>query len=305
MTSSAWNTSLVHLLLARERDHAERVYLRQPRNGHWHELTWRQVMHQARQVAHFLQNLGLKPGAHVAIFSKNCAEWFITDFGIALAGMVNVPLFFNQHEDSIKYVLEHGEVKAVFVGKLDTPQQVRDYLPQGITTIGFDYHPNLLVDHRWHEVLAVEPLKDVVLPKPDDLYTIIYSSGTSGTPKGAMYTHEAMANYLAIFPADLRRVGDVDYHHFISYLPLAHVYERSAIQLGSVAVDSDVSFTKPVLLYLEKIFASNLQATLASVPFMKQSVMDNFLMALNIICLFFLNIPQLFLTIFPHLLRYA
>ncbi|WP_133127133.1 AMP-binding protein [Legionella nagasakiensis] len=254
MASGSLAHSICHVLLKHEQQDGKRIYLRQPKGGVWHEFTWAEVMRQARQVARFLQTLGLKKGAHVAIFSKNCAEWFIADFGISLAGMVNVPLFSNQHENSIEYVLEHAEVKLVFVGKLDKPLETRRYIPERLTTISFDYHTNLHTTYRWSDVLASEPREDIVFPEAGDVYTIIYSSGTSGTPKGAVYTHEAIANYLAIFPADIRRMTDLEHHHLLSYLPLAHVYERSAIELGSLAIACDVSFVESL-----EIFAENLR----------------------------------------------
>ena len=254
MKASALENSLTKRLLDRELNAGNRVYLRQPRHGKWHEFTWAEVMQQARQVAFFLQSLGLKKGAHVAIFSKNCAEWFIADFGICLAGMVNVPLFPNQHEESIDYVLKHAEVKLVFVGKLDNHARQRSYIPEKIPTVSFDYHDDLATTHYWADIRDAAPLQDIALPAADDLYTIIYSSGTSGTPKGVMFTHEAIDNYLTVFPDDLRRTVTRDHFHLISYLPLAHVYERSAIQLGSLTIPCDVSFVESL-----DTFADNLR----------------------------------------------
>ncbi|WED43874.1 AMP-binding protein [Legionella cardiaca] len=245
---------LNHLLLENENNLSDKVYLRQPREGQWHELTWSMVIHQARQVARLLQDVGLKKGDHVAIFSKNCAEWFISDFGISLAGMVNVPLFANQHEDSIKFVLSHAEVKLVFIGKLDDHQRVHRYIPEELPTVSFGYHGNMNTTYHWTDVLAKEPVEKVVETSPDDLYTIIYSSGTSAQPKGAVYTHEIIANYLSLFPKDIRRIKVLDHYHLMSYLPLAHVYERSAIQLGSITIPCDVSFVES----LDK-FADNLR----------------------------------------------
>lgn len=245
---------LSHLLLHHEQQHADRIYLKQARNGQWHSLTWGEAVRQARQVAFFLIKLGLKKGSHISIFSKNCMEWVIADFGICLAGMVNVPLFSNQHDTSIEYVLKHAEVELVFVGKLDNPKRTRSYIPATLPTISFDYHSDLNTDHHWHDVLMAEPLMEVVHPVDDDLYTIIYSSGTSDTPKGAMYTHGAIKNYLSLFPADVRRVTTIDFLHMVSYLPLAHVYERSAILLGSLTVPADISFIDSL-----DTFVSNLQ----------------------------------------------
>lgn len=254
MMNETTSNSLFQLLLKNEREAGDRIYLRQPRDGVWHEFTWTDVMLQARKVAGFLHQLGLKKGSHISIISKNCAEWFITDFGIHLAGMVNVPLFANQNADSARYVLEHGDVKLVFIGKLDDHQQVRQFIPDNYLTVSFDYHMDLQVNHKWSDVLASQPLVDLIEPGPEDLYTIIYSSGTSGSPKGAMYTNATIANYLTIFPKDLLRIRDLQHYKLISYLPLAHVYERSAIQLASVSIHCDVSFVES----LDK-FGENLQ----------------------------------------------
>nr|HAT8713394.1 AMP-binding protein [Legionella jordanis] len=246
--------TLNHILLDNERQKGPNVYLRQPRQGQWHEFTWQKVVHQARQVARLLLDVGLKKGDHVAIFSKNCAEWFIADFGISLAGMVNVPLFPNQHEESIKFVLEHAEIRLVFVGKLDEHRRVRGYIPSHLVTVNFNYHKNLDTTYSWGDILDKRPVEDVVDSSPEDLYTIIYSSGTSGQPKGAVYTHGIIANYLSLFPKDIRRMRNLNHYHLLSYLPLAHVYERSAIQLGSLMLPCDVSFVES----LEK-FADNLK----------------------------------------------
>ncbi|WP_241480340.1 AMP-binding protein [Legionella norrlandica] len=210
-------------------------------------------MLKARKVASFLQQLGLKKGDHISIISKNCAEWFITDFGIHIAGMVNVPLFANQNEESAHYVLEHGDVKLVFIGKLDDHQRVRQFIPKSYRTISFDYHKDLQVDYEWSDVVKSEPLANLVEPESDELYTIIYSSGTTGSPKGAMYTNQSIANYLTVFSKDILRIRDLEHYKLISYLPLAHVYERSAIQLGSVAINATVSFVESLDKFAENL----------------------------------------------------
>ena len=248
------NLSLTQLLLSKETGEADTIYLRQPRQGLWEEYTWAKVMQQARKVASFLQSKGLKKGDTVSIYSKNCAEWFITDFGITLAGMINVPLFANQHPESLEYILEHAQVKLVFVGKLDQHVQARANLPEKMPTVNFDYHTDLKTDHSWKDVLGVSPLEEIVVANAKDTYTIIYTSGTSGNPKGTVYDHEHIANYLALFSKDLMRFTTLEHHHFVSYLPLAHVYERTAVQLASVSVSSDVSFVESL-----ESFAHNLQ----------------------------------------------
>lgn len=254
MSAQLSSKTLNQWLLHNEQHFAERLYLRQPRQGQWYEYNWADVMTQARQVARFLVDSGLQKGDRVSIFSKNCAEWFITDFGISLAGLVNVPLFANQHQESINYILQHAEVKLVFLGKLDDHHRVCHYIPPHLHTVSFDYHKDMKTKTSWKDVLTYPPLTELPEVNGDDLFTIIYTSGTSGVPKGAVYTHDTIAHYLALYPQDIDRIRKRNHYRLISYLPLAHVYERTAIQLGSVTIPADVSFVES----LEK-FADNLK----------------------------------------------
>ena len=83
----------VEMLYKWELEIPNNVYLRQPLNNEIRDLTWHAVATQARKVAAQLRALDLEPGSRICIFSKNCAEWFITDLGIMLAGHVSVPIF--------------------------------------------------------------------------------------------------------------------------------------------------------------------------------------------------------------------
>lgn len=246
---------LCQQLLEIEKKSPNRVYLRQAQDGKWRELTWAEVLHQAKQVAALLMQSGLQPGDRVSIFSKNCAEWIIVDYGITLAGMVNVPLFPNQNKQTIDFILNHAEVKLIFVGKLDAHLRTRGYIEDSIKTVNMGYHLDLSTTYTWDDVMKMSPIVGVAMPSPDDTYTIIYSSGTTGEPKGVVFTHQAVADYLIILLDDMHRlVRSTRDHHLISYLPLAHVYERTSVQLASLVLECDVSFVES----LEK-FSKNLQ----------------------------------------------
>jgi long-subunit acyl-CoA synthetase (AMP-forming) len=245
--------SLNQYLLDNEQKFKEKVYLRQPKKGIWHSYTWGQVMREARQVAQFLYDSGLKKGDRVAIYSKNCAEWFMVDFGISLAGMVSVPLFANIQSELIDFILQHAEVKLVFIGKLDDPELLRTYVPSKLPTVSLGYHCQFASDIQWSEILEKQPLAQVYEPKPEDLYTIIYSSGTSALPRGAVYTHQIIANYLELYPKDVKCIWNAESYNFLSYLPLAHVYERSAIELGSLTLPSTVSFIESLDKFAENL----------------------------------------------------
>lgn len=242
------------ILLKNEKELGNIVYLKQPKEGVWYHYTWREVVEQARKVRTFLYQSGLKSGDKVAIISKNCAEWLITDFGIALANMVSVPLFPNQSRENIEFIFKHAEVRFVFIGKLDNPKEVMRRIPDHYPSLAYDYH-QLATDFQWQDLLACEPAQDFKLPEPQDLYTIIYTSGTTGNPKGAVYDHGRMANFLEIVIKDVTpRLPDLDKHHFVSYLPLAHVFERANVQITSLKLPSDISF-----LESQAKFSDNLQ----------------------------------------------
>ena len=102
--------------------HPERPYLHQPVNRVWRTFTWREVDTQARRLASGLRAQGYEAGDRIAILSKNCAEWFIADFAIMMAGLVSVPIYPTASAATIRYVLEHSEARAIFLGKLDATE---------------------------------------------------------------------------------------------------------------------------------------------------------------------------------------
>lgn len=246
--------SLNTLLLHNERTLNKVPYLRQPKQGKWTTYTWGEVVRQARRVAAFLLASGFRQGDKIAICSKNCAQWYIADFGISLAGMITVPLFPNQRNESIHFVLEHAEVASIFVGKVDEPSRIMGCIPKIMTVMSFGYLDTMPNAIAWEKIMATPPLEKVFLPEPDDIFSIIYTSGTSGALKGVVYTHGIIARYLALYVDDIKKICDLTTFRFLSYLPLAHIYERAAIELGSVVLFCTVSFVES----LDK-FADNLR----------------------------------------------
>src|SRR3989338_7510977 len=131
----------------------DRVWLRQPIKGQWHDLTWRQVDDQARRLASALLAQGCAPGDRVALLSKNCAEWFISDLAIMMAGLVSVPLYPLQSAESIAYVLEHAQCRVILLGKLDDADKLEAGIGPQLTRIALPY-PTLACAHEWHSLLA-------------------------------------------------------------------------------------------------------------------------------------------------------
>jgi long-chain acyl-CoA synthetase len=217
------------------------VWLRQPVNGQWHDFTWRAVDDQARRLAGALLALGCVPGDRVALLSKNCAEWFISDLAIMMAGLVSVPLYPLQTAESIAYVLEHAQCKVILVGKLDDADKLAAGIGSHITRIALPY-PTLASAHDWHALLAMhEPLQAVAVQQPEQLLTLVYTSGTTGNPKGVMLSVYAMAFTAANAGRELQ-MNTAD--QFFSFLPLSHVAERFMVEFSSLYCGASVAFVE-------------------------------------------------------------
>lgn len=227
------------------------VWLRQPVAGVWHDFTWRQVDDQARRLASALLALGCVPGDRVALLAKNCAEWFISDLAIQLAGLISVPLYPLQAPEQIAYVLEHADCKVILVGKLDEPDKLATGIAPHITRIAMPY-PTMPTAHDWHSLLARHaPLAGTREQQADELLSILYTSGTTGAPKGVMLSAGAMARSAAWATGELG-IGPGD--QFFSYLPLSHAAERFLVQFNSLYSGAPVAFVESL-----ETFASDLR----------------------------------------------
>ncbi len=221
--------------------HPDQPYLHQPVERVWRSYTWREVDEQARRIAAGLLAQGYAPGDRVAILAKNCAEWFIVDLAIIMAGLVSVPIYTTAAAGTIRYVMEHSESKAVFLGKLDDTAAAEEGIPAGVLRIAMPY-PTAGAEQHWQDWLQRHaPLAVIAEPDPEALFTLVYTSGSTGTPKGVAVTHRNMA--ASAFHTRLRadpRPGD----RVISYLPLAHIAERAVVEHTSFGQDIEVFFVE-------------------------------------------------------------
>lgn len=204
------------------------VLLTQPVGGaQVADYTWAEVVGQARRMAAHLQSLGLPRGARVAILSKNCAHFVIAELAVWIGGYTTVAIFPTETAETVRYVLEHSEASALFVGKLDSWPQQSAGVPAGLPCIALPLAPP--TPHpRWDEIVArTPPLAGQPARAPDELAMLIYTSGSTGTPKGVMVRFDAYSRAATGIVADLRaRLGAGDIRA-LSYLPLAHSMERS------------------------------------------------------------------------------
>ena len=227
MTSPA--TSMLECIYQHEKNLADKIFLTQPvGGGKVLDYTWAQTVDQSRRMAAHLKTLGLPHGAKVALLSKNCAHFFMAEMAIWMAGYTTVAIFPTESADTVKFVLEHSESSLLFVGKLDEWHKQAPGVPESMPRIALPLAPATPYD-SWDAITArTQPLQGDVLRDDNDLAMIIYTSGSTGQPKGAMHN---FARISEVGHGIAKRINDsLGYdrdHRMLSYLPLAHVFERA------------------------------------------------------------------------------
>ncbi len=219
-----------------ESAHPDAVYLTQPiGGGRVVDYTWAQTLDQARRMAAHLQSRGMEPGARIAILSKNSAHFIIAELAIWIAGGTTVAIFPTETADTIRYVLEHSGASLLFVGKLDIWEQQTPGIPAGLPCIALPLSPPTTFE-TWDAIIArTPPLTGRPARAGTDLAMLIYTSGSTGQPKGVMHSFERItAASLGIVTELKSRIGAEVHNRVLSYLPLAHVFERAWVGCGSL-----------------------------------------------------------------------
>jgi long-chain acyl-CoA synthetase len=233
-----------------ERERADRVFLTQPQAGTVREYTWAQAVNEARRMAAFLRAQGFPAGSSIAIMSRNCAHWLMADFAIWMAGHVSVPLYPTLTATSVRQVLEHSESRAIFAGKLDAWGDMLRGVPEGVLRISFPSSPPNAFS-SWDDIVAhTGALSDPLLRGGGELATIVYTSGTTGTPKGVLHSFSNLA-----WSADnmIQHMGVCSEDRMLSYLPLSHVAERQVLQMIAVRTGLHVFFCESLDTFMNDL----------------------------------------------------
>ncbi|MGH7890354.1 MAG: AMP-binding protein, partial [Thermodesulfobacteriota bacterium] len=187
-----------------------------PRDNIIHNFSYAQVFHQVKLIARHLKELGLGKGDHIAVLGENRPEWAISYFAVAWIGAVAIPLDGRASLDSWKFIIQFSSAKAIFLSNsfLSDIQSVSgelDELKHIIVMENFDQ-----VFKRYSAGVNMENVS------PDDLLQILFTSGTTGDPKGVMLSHKnAMSNVDDIY----RTIGLTPEDRMFSVLPIHHSYE--------------------------------------------------------------------------------
>ena len=241
-----------------------RPFLKQPFGNKWEIYTWGEVGHLARKLAAGLKSLGLRDKAHIGLVSKNCREWVIADIAIMMAGYVSVPFFPTLKSNEIKNLLEFGEVDALFAGKLENWKEMKKGVPDDMPVIAFPQykdHSKISKAHQWNDFInSFEPIEKTNVPKLDDIWTIIFTSGTTGTPKGVVIDYRAYdATKILIEKSNVLKIDQSGDNNFFSYLPLNHIAERIVVEHTCFRYGGSMSFVESLDTFAKNL--SDIQPT--------------------------------------------
>jgi long-chain acyl-CoA synthetase len=217
---------------------AEPAYLEEAGDG-WRPVSWDEAAERVQALAHGLLARGVRHGDRVAVLSRTRLEWILLDWAVMSIGAVVVGLYPTSSAKECEYILGHCEAVLAFAEDDEQTRKlvsIRGALPTLREIIPFDWLGKLESDGRLARHLQPEPVEE------DDLATLVYTSGTTGPPKGCMLTHRNLVTAATRVVEGMNQPGDI----VILFLPLAHSYARLAHQAAThrgatVALVADVA----------------------------------------------------------------
>ncbi|MEQ8263702.1 AMP-binding protein [Pseudohaliea sp.] len=223
------------------RECPERTWLRDLREEGSEDYSWGEAQRQVQAVAAVLEER-FGSGNCMALLSRNRPHWFLADLAIIASGNTSVALFTTYPASTAQYVLDFTEAKVLFVGETGNWEAVKTVLPEGITLVTL---PGVELDEphlRWEDLLAEgEGRSPGYECKPDDMVALVFTSGTTGVPKGVIQTHESNLIPIRRFTTAF---GTRENPRYLSYLPLAHIAERQIVEYSSLVTCGEVSFNE-------------------------------------------------------------
>lgn len=222
----------------------QRVWLRDRRGDNFTEWNWSDARTEINAAAAWLEQRYGASQENIVLLSRNRAHWFMADLAIIGSGNVTVPIFTTLAPSVAEYIFDFTGTHVLILGEADNWAAVREVLPESIEIITL---PGVEIDMpntRWEDLIAKSAgLKPSHKPVPDDLVSLVFTSGTTGVPKGVMQTHDSM---LLPMQRSVKMMG-LDGHEcprFLSYLPLSHIAERQLVMIKSMLTAGSVTFNE-------------------------------------------------------------
>jgi len=217
------------------------IWLRDRQGDDYSEWSWSQALDDVNAAASWLES-EFAPQTKCAILSRNRAHWVLADFATVTAGNVVIPLFTTLAADTTSYILEFSEVEVLFLGEAENWEKIRDIVPASVKIITL---PGVETDSAyisWDAIITAGKGKTPNYNcQPDDLMSLVFTSGTTGLPKGSIQTHNSMLIPTGRFDQgfELRPKP-----RFLSYLPLSHIAERQLVAMHSLLKEGVVTFNE-------------------------------------------------------------
>lgn len=246
---------LFHAQVNRFRD---RVAMREKVLGVWHEISWNEYREHVHVVAMALLSLGIQRGDAVSILSSNVPEWLYCDIATLSLGCITVGIYTTNSPEEVAYIVSHSESRVLFVEdeeQLDKWLQTREDIPQLKIVVVYDMKGlrhfqdplvmsfDEILELGREEVAKNSGLFDEIWPKvrPEDPALIVYTSGTTGAPKGAVISHHNITwTNRSLVEANDAYEGD----EILSFLPLCHVAERNITTFSSMTCGWVINFSE-------------------------------------------------------------
>jgi long-chain acyl-CoA synthetase len=220
----------------------ETIWLQERHGDEYTQWSWQAARDELQAVAAWLQAQYGNNGAAAALLSRNRAHWMLADMAIIASGNITVPIFTTQSTDTANYILDFTDVKVLFVGESENWENIKAILPAQVQLVAL---PGVEPEHshlKWEDIVRDHSGQQAQHNcQADDVLSLVFTSGTTGVPKGVMQTHASM-----LIPM-LRAGQAFSMRHnprFLSYLPLAHLAERQLVWIQSLIYCGTVTFVE-------------------------------------------------------------
>lgn len=288
---------------AQAEKYGDRAMLLQKTAGAYRPQSWNEVAGRVRELALGLHALGVRPGERVGLMMTTQADWVISDLGILGAGAVNVPIYPTNKAAQVAHILNDSGSAVIFAGSSailkeiveiwdEAPQLQTIIVPDGTKNIfgaegltGRPAPPRRVLERN--EVLKLgkqlgsenPALFETLRKQParSDLASVLYTSGTTGNPKGVMLTHD---NFLSNAQGALAKVPVFDGYVNMSFLPLSHVLERTTGYYASLICGATIAYAEDI-----STIAQNMQEVkphfMACVPRLYEKIYERIMDSVN------------------------
>lgn len=224
-------TTLANLFLNRVYRFRDKPFLHYKVSQDWKQWTWKDLGHRVETLARGLMAMGITNGTHVCLMAENCPEWVMFDLAILSIGAVTVPIYATTEIDQAAHIVKHSDAKTMIVSTKDILEKIRSQKSSSEIKnwICFEKDESALsVEEVLEKANKIDPFtyyQQVCTVQSSDVATIVYTSGTTGDPKGVMLSHEN------ILSNTISSTKIIEIHHddiSLSFLPLSHMFERMA-----------------------------------------------------------------------------